>query len=434
MHSYQHTLTAEELRKDANPHATPMEGLYEDAPATEGLESARKDISREVKINGVKKRLPWNMKATGCDLSLISLKDKETISEEKKKEAQDNNRPILIQKGGKFILYGNPGDGNWIETPIEPSSLARLNELPFDKGIIQHDDPLLNGQLIDALKGGHARLAGFDKIIEEELGITPEQINVSYSQNLMSLLMHPLNYNNEIGLGAGRAYSPVNLDTDLYRDTENNQVYFRATVEGYTAQEQSTGRPSAVINGPVEVLYKLENGIFKLQHIKTDSDFIRDAFLGKTGLENQLKSIVEPQMTFAILQEIEKILLPPPPLSSEATKRHFFSILTLAGQHQRGEKSANDLVDALEAAKSSVQNEAQRKQSFIKRAVMGSKEKSPAVQCLEKAIVEAKKLPGYIPLANKAASVNEKTAAANDATQSTEGPAVRIHTGKPNAA
>jgi hypothetical protein len=99
-----------------------------------------------------------------CSLSLIKLKNSEKLSEEHKKNAKDQKTPILIEKNNIFTFYGDrENDGKWTETRIDkkfvPEKLIEHFEHLVVKEKIQSDDPLLGG-LLEAFKKGHAAMNG----------------------------------------------------------------------------------------------------------------------------------------------------------------------------------------------------------------------------------------------------------------------------------
>ncbi len=322
MHSYKHTLTAEQLRQSAAQSTS--------YPATEGVTLANyySDHSAEEKSPGI--------------FSGLELFKKDTY-----------------RQGVKI---------NGIKIQYATSSLAEV----------------ISDQV--------------DNLIMVELGLTPNEINTAYSQNLMSLLTDTLNFNLELGMNRNRVFSPVNKSANLYRDAQDDQIYFKMTLDGYEVQtssvlgnEEKSNKP-ILVKGPIEVLYKLEHGIFKLQHIQTDSDFLRDVFVGKNGLENQLKAIIKESV---ILEQIENLLLAPPPAANQEIKEAFFQGLTTIGQYQQGQKTANESVESLKAIKPTIQK-SERNHPEARRASMLGGKQGPSTEIFDQVIAKAKELPGYV--------------------------------------
>lgn len=150
------------------------------------------------------------------------------------------------------------------------------------------------------------------------------------------------------------------------------------------------------IKGPIEIIYKLEDSPtgskFALQSMSTNSDFLCAAFLGQRGLEAQLERAGKTQQT---LREIEDTLITPPPQSkpmiAEVINKAYFDALTAVGQYQKGQISANQLVEVLEGQKRLVEATEKSGQGFVRRHSMLGHKKT-ATYGLEKAIDSAKKL------------------------------------------
>ncbi|GEM_PF-2840235 len=298
----------------------------------------------------------------------------------------------------------------------------------------------------------------FHAMIREELGIDPAKLDASYSQNLLSILTHTLNYNDQVGVNKGYSYSfgyvaenPADSvrDTNFYR--ENNEVYCKIKIKEYTVSQSFTGDAKGegknlLIPGPIEVVYKLVDGpegsMFALQHIATDSAFLRDVFLAKKeGLEKQLKGELLDVTPLTLLKNMENLLIAPPiasgnknPLMKEVIQNSFFKALTAVGQYHNTRMSANELVEALERIKievESIESESSRKQSFIKRvSIIGKQDNKPATHAIQQAIDSAKRLPAYQVVAVVDKSNKEKVSPSNDAkTENAEPPIVRMRMG-----
>ncbi len=267
----------------------------------------------------------------------------------------------------------------------------------------------------------------FHEMIRKELGIDPAKLDTAYSQNLLSILTHTLNYNNQIGITNGYNYSlgfsggkaeDSVRDTNFYR--EDNEVYCKIIIKEYTVsqsfQADTKGESkNFVIPGPIEVVYKLvndhEGSMFALQHIATDSDFLRDVFLAKNiELQNQLKSELIDVNTLTLLKNINELLMTQlmtqpskenknPLIIKEAIANSFYKALTAVGQYQKKQLSTDQLVEALERVKMEVEaveveNEPTSKQSFIKRhSLLGKHNNKPATHAIQQAIDKAKQLP-----------------------------------------
>lgn len=257
----------------------------------------------------------------------------------------------------------------------------------------------------------------FSSIILKELGIDPALLDTSYSQNLTSLLSQPLLRSTEVGIGKGLLYDPKDREDNLYK--QDGEVYFKTKVQSYSFQQ--TGHDKAyVIPGPVEILYKLENGMFKLQQMQTESDFVYNAFIGnKDVLKDQLTRIINPPRA---LSEIENILSRHESSSKPEIQDVFKSALAVVRLSKKNAMSTNELVAALEALKPALAN-AQQKQSFIRRhSIIGN---DPA-SSLREAIKKAKALPDYKP--EEALSARKSsTSASNDASRESRGSEVKIH-------
>ncbi|WP_115711750.1 ankyrin repeat domain-containing protein [Legionella sainthelensi] len=103
-----------------------------------------------------------------CNLYLMSLDDIAQIDKNTLTRAREKSAPILIKTRDKFQLYGDSqGNGMWSFTEIEDSNF-NLMALPFEKGIIKRDNPLLAPDLIDRLKSGHMLFANFCELEEFE--------------------------------------------------------------------------------------------------------------------------------------------------------------------------------------------------------------------------------------------------------------------------
>lgn len=292
----------------------------------------------------------------------------------------------------------------------------------------------------------------FLAFIDKELGIDPSTLDVAYGQNLQSILTHPLAYNNQIGMGSGRSFSLGYTSNDSGREAnvyrENEDVYCKIKIREYHVSQSFQADPTGegknlLLPGPVEVLYKLVNDpndptrkLFALQHIATDSDFIRDIFLAKKeGLVDQLKKELVDVTPATLLKNIDTLLKAPKmktiadpqknQLMQEVVAHSFGQASEAVSKYEKSEISADQLVEALEKLKPGVavvETEVQRRQSFIKRHFGQSEQTKPATHALQQAIDNAKKLPEYkvVPVDAKTNTNKENIAPSDNAPDKVE--------------
>ena len=237
-------------------------------------------------------------------------------------------------------------------------------------------------------------------MIQEQLKINPEKIDTSFSQNLMHLAVHPLQTNKEIGMPNNIICQPRRLEGDIYRNGED--VYYKVKVEQYDfAYAGDAVAKNDIVNGPVEILYKLVDGpegsIFALQQISTNSAFLRAAFLGEKGLKEQLERAGNTQVVLnaietKLIDELKKAPLTQPEM---VTHKAYYDALTVVGHYQKGTISANQLVNELEHHESIIKKATEKSQPikalFRKRSSVVN-ESSPSY-ALNMVIETAKKLP-----------------------------------------
>lgn len=138
---------------------------------------------------------------------------------------------------------------------------------------------MIKGKLPDLEELKEKKLT-FKDHIENELGIECiTAINKSYHQDLSTATINPLTSHpvmDNLKLQArGRA-------SELY--TTNGNVFLKTTVQAYKISEEEGIEivDRGFLASPIEVLYKLDKDKgFVLQHVATDSDLVRDAYLGK---------------------------------------------------------------------------------------------------------------------------------------------------------
>ncbi len=99
----------------------------------------------------------------GCDITLITLGENDEVAGDTLNDAQETQIPLLIKKADNtFVMYGEKADGAWGFSPPIESKEINLNELPFDRGILEREHVLFTDRLIEELKPAHAAITNLE--------------------------------------------------------------------------------------------------------------------------------------------------------------------------------------------------------------------------------------------------------------------------------
>jgi len=240
----------------------------------------------------------------------------------------------------------------------------------------------------------------FEAMIKKELKLDTKGLKLiasAYSQSLYSLLVDPFLSNPIIGAPQGRLFQAEERADNLY--TKNNEIYFKSTAERYHIQKFE-GQVT-YIHSPTELLYKLnkDTGVFDLQSIKTDSDFVRDVFLGKNISEKRLADIAT-SYKYPAIAAIDTILNN---YKTNHTKiNDVFAIaketVALCG---KGKITPQELEEALEKLKPAIAEfEKDKAPSRLLSKFFTPSTRNAvtnASKALDQAIKKVKEIPGYQP-------------------------------------